>query len=112
MRECRRIFYIPRDFLRSHAATAVKSNERERLEKLVRYMARPAIAEERISVLSNGDIKLKLKTPWRDGSVLRNQVPTKAGGVAAETMRVGPAKSAIRCWLQTATSGSGQKPRS
>jgi hypothetical protein len=51
-----------------HAATAVKSNERDRLEKLVRYMARPAISEERISVLPSGDIKLKLKTPWRDGS--------------------------------------------
>jgi hypothetical protein len=51
-----------------HAATAVKSDERDRLEKLVRYMARPAISEERISILPNGDIKLKLKTPWRDGS--------------------------------------------
>ena len=49
-----------------HAATAVKSSERDRLEKLVRYMARPAIAEDRLAILPNGDIKLKLKTPWRD----------------------------------------------
>jgi hypothetical protein len=48
-----------------HAATAVKSSERDRLEKLVRYMARPAIAEERLAILPNGDIKLKLKTPCR-----------------------------------------------
>jgi hypothetical protein len=34
----RRILCAPRDFLRSHAATAVKSDERDRLEKLVRYM--------------------------------------------------------------------------
>lgn len=51
-----------------HAATAVKLYERDRLERLVRYMARPAIADERLSVLPNGDIKLKLKTPWRDGT--------------------------------------------
>jgi hypothetical protein len=48
-----------------HAATVVKSDERDRLEKLVGYMARPAIAEERLAILPNGDIKLKLKTPWR-----------------------------------------------
>jgi hypothetical protein len=65
------------DFLRSHAATAVKSEERDRLEKLVRYMARPAIAEDRISVLPNGDIKLKLKTPWRDGSEFLLFTPTE-----------------------------------
>ncbi len=41
---------------------------RDRLERLVRNMARPAIADERISMQSNGDIKLKLKTPWRDGT--------------------------------------------
>ena len=60
-----------------HAATAVKSDERDRLEKLVRYMARPAIAEDRISILPNGDIKLKLKTPWRDGSEFLLFTPTE-----------------------------------
>lgn len=60
-----------------HAATAVKSEERHRLEKLVRYMARPAIAEDRISILPNGDIKLKLKTPWRDGSEFLLFTPTE-----------------------------------
>jgi hypothetical protein len=60
-----------------HAATAVKSDERDRLEKLVRYMARPAISEERISVLPNGDIKLKLKTPWRDKTEFLIFTPTE-----------------------------------
>jgi hypothetical protein len=31
-----------------HAATAIKAHERDRLEELVRYMARPAIADDRI----------------------------------------------------------------
>jgi hypothetical protein len=60
-----------------HAATAVKSDERDRLERLVRYMVRPAISEERISVLPSCDIKLKLKTPWRDGSEFLIFTPTE-----------------------------------
>jgi hypothetical protein len=51
-----------------HAATAIKADERDRLEKLVRYMARPAIADERLSVTSDDSIQLKLKTPWKDGT--------------------------------------------
>jgi uncharacterized protein YbaR (Trm112 family) len=60
-----------------HAATAVKGYERDRLERLVRYMARPAIADERLSLMPNGDIKLKLKTPWRDGSEFLLFTPTE-----------------------------------
>ena len=48
-----------------HAATAVKAHERERLEKLVRYMSRPALADERISIISENEIQLRLKTPWK-----------------------------------------------
>jgi hypothetical protein len=51
-----------------HAATAIKADERDKLEKLVCYMARPAISEERIFIENDGNIKLKLKTPWKDGS--------------------------------------------
>jgi hypothetical protein len=40
-------------------------------------MARPAIAEERLAILPNGDIKLKLKTPWRDGSEFLIFTPTE-----------------------------------
>jgi hypothetical protein len=46
----------------------VKAHERDRLEKLVRYMARPAIADERVSIVSEDDIRLRLKTPWKDGT--------------------------------------------
>ncbi|MEI7591187.1 MAG: transposase, partial [Deltaproteobacteria bacterium] len=51
-----------------HAATAIKAHERDRLEKLVRYMARPAIADERLSLTADNSIKLRLKNPWRDGT--------------------------------------------
>ena len=51
-----------------HAATAIKSHERDRLERLVRYMARPAISDERVSVVDENTIRLRLKTAWRDGT--------------------------------------------
>jgi hypothetical protein len=51
-----------------HAATAIKPHERERLERLVRYMARPAISDERVTVVDENTIRLRLKTPWRDGT--------------------------------------------
>jgi hypothetical protein len=51
-----------------HAATAIKAHERDRLEKLVRYMARPAIADDRLSLTADNSIKLRLKNQWRDGT--------------------------------------------
>jgi len=53
--------------LPAQAATAIKTQERDRLEKLVRYMARPATAGERRSLTAENSIKLRLKNPWRDG---------------------------------------------
>ena len=37
-------------------------------EKLCRYIARPAVAEDRLSLRPSGDIVLKLKTPYSDGT--------------------------------------------
>lgn len=51
-----------------HAGVAVKANEREKLEKICRYIARPAISEKRLSVTSRGQIKYQLKTPYKDGT--------------------------------------------
>ncbi|MEY3902455.1 MAG: hypothetical protein RL189_1761, partial [Pseudomonadota bacterium] len=42
-----------------HAETAIKANERERLEKLVRYMARPAISDERVIIEGPQSIRVK-----------------------------------------------------
>ena len=42
--------------------------ERERLERLCRYITRPALSDERIQVNAAGQVELELKTPWRDGT--------------------------------------------
>jgi hypothetical protein len=51
-----------------HADTYCAPNQREKLEKLCRYVARPAVAESRLKLKSNGDVLLKLKKPYSDGT--------------------------------------------
>jgi hypothetical protein len=51
-----------------HAEVYCAPWEREKLEKLCRYIARPAIAEERLQMRPSGDILLRLKTPYSDGT--------------------------------------------
>ena len=56
-----------------HAGVACKSNQRKKLERLCRYITRPAIAEQRLSLASNGNVvaerrPVDLKTPYDDGT--------------------------------------------
>jgi Putative transposase len=51
-----------------HAAVRCHANERLKLERLCRYITRPALANERVKINAKGQVELKLKTPWRDGT--------------------------------------------
>jgi hypothetical protein len=51
-----------------HANTAIPACDRQRLERLLRYAARPALASERLSRLPGGTVVYQLKRPWRDGT--------------------------------------------
>src|SRR6266851_8194042 len=42
--------------------------KRQKLERLCRYIARPAVAIERLSRTAQGTIRYALKTPYRDGT--------------------------------------------
>ena len=44
-----------------HAAIAIPRHQRNRLERLIRYTARPSISTERMSLTKTGDIKYELK---------------------------------------------------
>jgi hypothetical protein len=46
-----------------HAGVAARAHEREKLERLCRYIARPAVSEKRLSLLRNGHVRYALKTP-------------------------------------------------
>jgi len=51
-----------------HAGIAAEAHESEKLEKLCRYIARPAISEKRLSISSQGRVRYELKTAWRNGT--------------------------------------------
>jgi hypothetical protein len=51
-----------------HAIVAVPVRDRARLERLIRYMARPPLATERLERLPDGRIVYEFKRAWRDGT--------------------------------------------
>ncbi len=51
-----------------HAGVAAEAHESHKLEKLCRYITRPAISEQRLSISPQGRVRYQLKTPWRNGT--------------------------------------------
>jgi len=51
-----------------HAGVAAQAHERAKLERLCRYIARPAVSNQRLSLTRNGQIRYQLKTPYSDGT--------------------------------------------
>ena len=47
---------------------AVKADQRDKLERLCRFITRPAIAEQRLSLTNQGKVCYELKSPYRDGT--------------------------------------------
>lgn len=51
-----------------HAGVASAAHEREKLERLCRYITHPAVSIEHLSLTDQGNIRYRLKTPYRDGT--------------------------------------------
>lgn len=51
-----------------HAGVVAEPNHRDKLERLCRYVSRPAVSEKRITLTPNGKVRYQLKTPYRDGT--------------------------------------------
>jgi hypothetical protein len=51
-----------------HAAVRCGADQRKELERLCRYITRPALANERLSRNAKGQVVLRLKSPYRDGT--------------------------------------------
>ncbi len=51
-----------------HTGVRCAMNQRKKLEHLCRYITRPAIANERLTLNGTGQAVLTLKTPYRDGT--------------------------------------------
>jgi hypothetical protein len=50
------------------AAQRVHETDRERLERLCRYVLRPPLARDRLSETADGRLRYELKRPWSDGT--------------------------------------------
>jgi hypothetical protein len=51
-----------------HANVCIPAKARHQLENLCRYVARPAVATERLSILSDGRVLYRLRHKWRNGA--------------------------------------------
>ena len=51
-----------------HAGVATLAHQRQKLERICRYVARPAVSEKRLALTRDGRVRYELKTPYRDGT--------------------------------------------
>ena len=51
-----------------HAGASCEAHQRELRERLCRYIARPAVAEKRLTVTAQGKVVYLMETPYRDGT--------------------------------------------
>ena len=51
-----------------HAEVSTKAHQREKLERICRYISRPSLSEQRLSLNSQGKVIYQLKTPYENGT--------------------------------------------
>src|SRR5690606_37190397 len=67
-----------------HAGIGIEAGQRKKLERLCRYISRPAVAVDRLSLTEQGLIRYRLKTPFRDGTT---HFPVRAARLSCPTRR-------------------------
>ena len=74
-----------------HAGVVAAADQRAKLERLCRYITRPAVSTERLSLTAPGYVHYRLKTPSRDGTTHVVFEPLdKIGGSDLEPPLAGP----------------------
>jgi hypothetical protein len=51
-----------------HAGVGVEAEQRAKIERLTRYVSRPPVSVERLDLTERGQVRYRLKTPYRDGT--------------------------------------------
>jgi hypothetical protein len=51
-----------------HADIDIEPGQRQKLERLCRYVSRPPVAVDRMGLTASGQVRYALKTPYRDGT--------------------------------------------
>ena len=46
----------------------MEADQREKLERLARYVSRPPVSVERLDLTAQGQVRYRLKTPYHDGT--------------------------------------------
>ena len=79
-----------------HAGVSTEAHQRDKLERLCRYICRPAVSEKRLALTSTDNIRYQLKTPYRDGTTHIIFEPldfiAKLAALVPKPLRVTPAK--------------------
>ena len=82
-----------------HCAVRCGADDRQALEQLCRYITRPALANERVQTNAAGQVVLKLKTAWRDGTTHLVISPMESRErLAAPVTRLHTATSPFLLW--------------
>ena len=86
-----------------HVGDQIDGRDRKRLEQLIRYVARPPIATDRLRMRPDGDLVYTLKTPWSDDYVpyCTSFVPSSPSG-----QRRGFSTAGIRLFVGKPHAGS------
>ncbi len=61
-------FTVNQDGFSLNAAIACQPQQQDRLERLIRYVTRPAICLERLALRPDGQVQYELQHPFRDGT--------------------------------------------
>jgi hypothetical protein len=85
------------------ATTAVRAEDRERLEHLCRYLLRPPLADRRLRLLPKGQVALELKTPGRDGTRWLTMSADTFAAVSPRTRNAASSACARSCRDRTPT---------
>ncbi len=51
-----------------HAGLVIPAGQRDRLERVCRYVLRPPVTPERLALTADGQVRLALRHPWGDGT--------------------------------------------
>jgi Putative transposase len=81
----------------------IAAYDRKRLEQLRHHITRPALSDERVQCVTAGQVELKLKTSWRDGTT--HLVMTSLEFMQRLAALVTPGASlALGCWRDACAS--------
>jgi len=59
--------HVHYDGLDLHAAQLIDADDRQQLERVLRYVLRPPLSEQRLSLLPDGRVRPELKKKWSNG---------------------------------------------